>query len=84
MGPYGGMKLAAAIRLLLRTGRCRRGRMNAVNGPRRPPPRATELLDWHPRVMRRVDERQGDLLDRQGREVEARPNDGVSGFTPWW
>jgi len=48
------------------------------------PPIAADLLDWRPRVVRRVDERQGDLFDGQDSEAEARPNDGVSGFTPWW
>jgi hypothetical protein len=89
MSPYGGMKLVAAIRLLLRTGSGRSPRQATPNwieiedgaeGMRAPD--AADLLGWSPRVVREADPKQLrlDLVEPvEGREAEARP-----GFTPWW
>jgi hypothetical protein len=68
MSPYDGMKLVAALRLLLRTARGRGGaRHRAKPMPVLPeeaadaPPNATGLLDWHPRIQREPDPRQHSL-----------------------
>jgi hypothetical protein len=71
MSPYDGMKLAAATRLFLRTGRGRRRRAHveeevAADTPIDTTLSAADLHDWHPHIVRPADPRQAELFHDAG------------------